>query len=1060
MLNYDFSNLSSREFERLCRDLIQAKEQDEENKYIFVESFKEGPDGGIDLRFEKDGKTVIVQVKRSKGYHSLESELGNEPDKVKKLNPPRYCLMTAAGLSPGDKAKIQKKFYPFILNDGDIIGRDDLNNLLRDFPDIELKHLELWISSTAVLSTLLYKRNSLWTEIDKDDIVKSIKLYVSNESFHQALGILKNYHYVIISGIRGIGKTILAQMLINYLLTRDKERGGVDQFVSIVDKNLDEFSSLYVEGKRQVFFYDDFLDSIVLDNQPVEGKEGKLLRMIKYIRSKPGKLLILTTREDILRYAVPNSVDLERNDIEIAKYELKSEIYTEEIRAQILYKHLAAADLPAPYIDNLLRDRQYMKLVKHQYFNPLIIERFIGDNGVNICRGPWKECKPQNFVSAFVHCFDNPNFLWKEVYSEIFDIERCALYVLLVMGHPVLISDWRNAFFNFYRVNSPRLSFYLGNAKWERIVSNLSDSFIKTKPLNNCNDATVDFLNSSLQDYLFSILKDDYRFYRELIKGSCFVEQLCRIFSDGSNECKWTIPENMFPLLNDKICQIMTNFKSCGTITLDKNQPVIRRCTFLDGLRLCADTFPEVNRQYHFVDKFVSPALIETDSCQYSVKCDLVQMLDTQNFMAEEDQFLSVLLHKAVCISDCTRYIKLCNNLKVWDRFKTDEFVKKFYDMYSKELNSLELCPDYEKAEELMDNITDIHEIDSSLLTDEHVDYADLITKTAMIADNGKYDETECSKDFEFSSSNINIDELFGGLRKYVKPFVIWPGEKSYLLKELKSYMLKCDGRYFEPFVGGGTLFFDSGSEHKLSVIGDVNPQLINAYIQIRDNPEDLIKNIERLNSLWCTDEQYNELKKRYNRKVMSGTSDIECAALMIWLSRHCRGECYDVGNDGLFYPDWNCKLNSEPIDIETIRSVSDYLRKQKTVIRNCGFEETCSDAAEGDFVYFDPPDDCSTEEPDWMQPKYGARRFTMSDHKRLAALVMELDKRKVKVMVSLPRNFYNLHRLYDDGHFNKFSVNLMNSFVKRNCNISNDGDIIITNYEEPTFENSEQAEK
>ena len=188
----------------------------------------------------------------------------------------------------------------------------------------------------------------------------------------------------------------------------------------------------------------------------------------------------------------------------------------------------------------------------------------------------------------------------------------------------------------------------------------------------------------------------------------------------------------------------------------------------------------------------------------------------------------------------------------------------------------------------------------------------------------------------------------------------------------------------------------------------------------------------------------------------MSGTSDIECAALLIWLSRHCRDECYDVDKDGLFSPDWNWKLNSEEIDIETIRSISDYLRKQKTVIRNCGFEETCSDAAEGDFVYFDPPDDCSTEEPDWMQPKYGARKFTMSDHERLAALVRELDNRKVKVMVSLPRNFYNFHRLYDDDHFNKFSVNPVKSFVKRNCVISNKGDIIITNYEEPALESSD----
>jgi len=1061
MLNYDFSNLSSREFERLCRDLIQAKEQDKENKYIFVESFKEGPDGGIDLRFEKDGKTVIVQVKRSKGIPSLRSELRNEPDKVKKLNPPRYCLMTAAELNSDYKAEIQKNFEPYILHENDIMGRDDLNNLLRDFPDIELKHLELWISSTDVLNAILNKRYSEWGKLEKAEIEKSIKLYVVNESFQKALSILKHYHYVIISGMSGIGKTILAQMLVNYMLTRDKkdidkkyrnkaenEDAMIDQFVELED--LDGFAALNREDKKQIFFYDDFLGSPVLDEQRLKREDSKLQKIIRYLknRGKPDKFLILTTREYILHDAMQNSDGFNISNIDIAECMLDLGLYTDEIRAQILYNHIAAAGLPAPYIDNLLRDNQYIKLVKHQNFNPLIIEYFIGS-------GRWKLCKQQNFVHAFTACFEKPYFLLKGIFSERFLEEQYALRVLLTLGQSVLISDWRDAFFNFCRINSS-LRLCVGSTEWDKILINLRDSFIKIRPVNS-NDEIVDFLNPFIHEYLFSAMSDNYLFYRQFVNGACFVEQLCRIFSDGSDKYKRPIPQNLYSLLNDKISQIMADYKSCGTITQDQCQPVIKKRTLLDGLKLCADTFPDVNRQYHFVEKFVTPDRIENDACQYYIKCDLVQMFDTQNVISEADKFLGVLARKATCVSDCACYIRLCSNFSLWNRFKTDEFVKKFYDMYSKELDSLESCPDYEKAEELMDNITDIHEIDSSLVTDEYVDYADLITQTAMIEDNGKYDdETECSKDFEFSSSNINIDELFGGLRKYVKPFVIWPGEKSYLLKELKSYMLKCDGRYFEPFVGGGTLFFDSGSMHKLSVIGDVNHQLINAYIQIRDNPEDLIKNIEYLNSLLCTDKQYNELKELYNRKVMSGTSDIECAALLIWLSRHCRDECYDVDKDGLFSPDWNWKLNSEEIDIETIRSISDYLRKQKTVIRNCGFEETCSDAAEGDFVYFDPPDDCSTEEPDWMQPKYGARKFTMSDHERLAALVRELDNRKVKVMVSLPRNFYNFHRLYDDDHFNKFSVNPMKSFVKRNCVISNKGDIIITNYEEPALESSD----
>ena len=125
MINYDFKILQPIEFECLSRDLIQARDE------VFIESFTEGRDGGIDFRFalSKD-KLSVIQVKRYSSYQSLLSVLKKEVVKVKKLSPNRYYICTSVGLTPDNKLEIQSIFGEDILNTQDILGKDDLNNLL------------------------------------------------------------------------------------------------------------------------------------------------------------------------------------------------------------------------------------------------------------------------------------------------------------------------------------------------------------------------------------------------------------------------------------------------------------------------------------------------------------------------------------------------------------------------------------------------------------------------------------------------------------------------------------------------------------------------------------------------------------------------------------------------------------------------------------------------------------------------------------------------------------------------------------------------------------------
>lgn len=139
MPDYDFFNLSPIDFEDLSRDLLQ--------KFlgVYLESFAPGRDSGIDLRYSKDGRnSFIIQCKRYKDYSNLKLNLKNETDKVKRLNPYRYILTTSVGLTPANKDEIKKIFRPFIKNTSDIFGKNDVNNLLGKYPEIEKHHFKLW----------------------------------------------------------------------------------------------------------------------------------------------------------------------------------------------------------------------------------------------------------------------------------------------------------------------------------------------------------------------------------------------------------------------------------------------------------------------------------------------------------------------------------------------------------------------------------------------------------------------------------------------------------------------------------------------------------------------------------------------------------------------------------------------------------------------------------------------------------------------------------------------------------------------------------------------------
>ena len=256
MNNYDFQNLSFIEFESIVQDLLQKQ------MGIRFECFTEGKDGGIDLRHSKNtDNDIIVQCKKYKNFSSLFSNLKKEVEKVKKIEPSKYILATSVGLTPFQKSKIKIIFNPFIKKNEDILGRNDLNNLLGIYEDIEKKHLKLYLPSVGVLKKILHSKVYNQSQFEKDKIKETIKVYVENQSFNEAIEIINKNKFVIISGIPGIGKTTLARMISYYFLANN-----FDEFVFLSD-DIDNGYESYLEDKKQIFLFDDFLGRNFLENK-------------------------------------------------------------------------------------------------------------------------------------------------------------------------------------------------------------------------------------------------------------------------------------------------------------------------------------------------------------------------------------------------------------------------------------------------------------------------------------------------------------------------------------------------------------------------------------------------------------------------------------------------------------------------------------------------------------------------------------------------------------------------------------------------------------------------
>jgi DNA adenine methylase len=272
-----------------------------------------------------------------------------------------------------------------------------------------------------------------------------------------------------------------------------------------------------------------------------------------------------------------------------------------------------------------------------------------------------------------------------------------------------------------------------------------------------------------------------------------------------------------------------------------------------------------------------------------------------------------------------------------------------------------------------------------------------------------------------------------------MKPIIKWVGGKTQLLGHIHELMPPKWNKYFEPFCGGAALLLNLAPEKAFA--NDINPELINLYLQIREQVEDVINFLKHLDAAHesATDpkEFYYSVREGFNKNLNTNTP--EQAARLIYLNKHCFNGLYRVNSKGYFNVPFNGKLTGSSFDEGHLRAVSKQIHSVEFSLGD--FEQSLVNAESEDFVFFDSPYAALTPTSFTDYTKEG---FSYDDHVRLAKVFRELSNKGVYCMLT-NHDTELIRDLYKDYNIREVDVSRS---INSKGNNRKGKELIITNYD------------
>ena len=278
--------------------------------------------------------------------------------------------------------------------------------------------------------------------------------------------------------------------------------------------------------------------------------------------------------------------------------------------------------------------------------------------------------------------------------------------------------------------------------------------------------------------------------------------------------------------------------------------------------------------------------------------------------------------------------------------------------------------------------------------------------------------------------------------QKQARPFLKWVGGKGRLLSQYSLLFPSSFNSYYEPFVGGGAVFFKLAPSK--ANINDLSQVLVNAYSNLQSDVENVIKVLSKLEKEYLT--LNDDARKEFYYEKRSAFNELHDGeflktALLIFLNRTCFNGLYRENSKGEFNVPIGKYKNPRICNSETLRAVSDALRSVEITCSD--FIDAVKNAKRNDFIYFDPP--YHPLNPTSNFTSYHENDFTSFDQERLRDTFNRLSEKGCYVMLS-NSNTPLIKELYKEFNINiVYAGRAINSIASKRGKIQ---ELVITNYE------------
>lgn len=242
-----------------------------------------------------------------------------------------------------------------------------------------------------------------------------------------------------------------------------------------------------------------------------------------------------------------------------------------------------------------------------------------------------------------------------------------------------------------------------------------------------------------------------------------------------------------------------------------------------------------------------------------------------------------------------------------------------------------------------------------------------------------------CTRELRSNDCIINISEI------KARPFLRWAGGKSWLLKDINQFLPSAIQNYYEPFLGGAAIFFYIKQYCDIQgkiVLSDKNKELINCYIQVRDNVEKIIEIIQ---------EYRNEKDVYYRIRAEIPKSNIEKACRFLYLNRTSFNGIYRVNLNGVYNVPYGFKKYKTLFDYGNLRKASKVIANAEILFQD--FQRSAINLKKDDLIVLDPPYTVAHGNNGFI--KYNQNIFAWRDQERLAKVIKQVIKKEANFILT-----------------------------------------------------------